>query len=237
VFASNLHAFVPWKLPGRFSTRKEIIYDQVHFVNFIFLAQRLRISILVTSFLRPGYLKDCLAGIEKNLSECEVIVVDDSGPQHFDDQTERRFIRLPFDSGLSAKRNAGVKACATKYLLMGSDDLDFSTVEARAGIEQLLRVLDEHPTVDVAGGHHNNQQYEGFLEIVPGSYIRGKQRFKAYGTVFDALKPEGYFVIGDLFPRGKTDTDHFLERSTLMNELDQGGSGRCHYQIKVLRKA
>jgi glycosyltransferase involved in cell wall biosynthesis len=140
------------------------------------------ISILVTSFLRPGYLKDCLAGIEKNLPECEVIVVDDSGPQHFDDQTDRRFIRLPFDSGLSAKRNAGVKACATKYLLMGSDDLDFSTVEARAGIEQLLRVLDEHPTVDVAGGHHNNQQYEGFLEIVPGSYIKETRLFSSHDS-------------------------------------------------------
>jgi len=25
----------------------------------------------------------------------------------------------------------------------------------------------------------------------------GKKRFKAYGAVFDALKPRGYFVIGD----------------------------------------
>ena len=65
----------------------------------------------------------------------------------------------------------------------------------------------------------------------------GKKRFKAYETVFDALKPKGYFVIGDLFPHGKDDMDYFRERSTLRNELDQGGSGRWHYQIKVLRKA
>lgn len=31
----------------------------------------------------------------------------------------------------------------------------------------------------------------------------GEERFQAYKTVFDALKPNGYFVIGDLFPRGK----------------------------------
>jgi hypothetical protein len=36
----------------------------------------------------------------------------------------------------------------------------------------------------------------------------GKKRFKAYGTVFDALKTEGYFVIGDLFPLGKNDMDY-----------------------------
>jgi cyclopropane fatty-acyl-phospholipid synthase-like methyltransferase len=63
-----------------------------------------------------------------------------------------------------------------------------------------------------------------------------KKRFVAYENVFDALKPEGYFVIGDLFPRGKTDMDYLSERSTLINELDQGGSGRWDYKIIVLRK-
>lgn len=65
----------------------------------------------------------------------------------------------------------------------------------------------------------------------------GKKRFKAYDTVFDALKSGGYFVIGDLCPHGKADMDNFRERSTLTNQLDQGASGRWHYQIKVLRKA
>ena len=64
----------------------------------------------------------------------------------------------------------------------------------------------------------------------------GKKRFKAYGTVFDALKLGGYFVIGDLFPRGKGDMDYFRERSTLIKELDQGSFGRWDYRIKVLRK-
>jgi cyclopropane fatty-acyl-phospholipid synthase-like methyltransferase len=65
----------------------------------------------------------------------------------------------------------------------------------------------------------------------------GKKRFKAYATVFDVLKPTGYFVIGDLFPRGKADMDYFRQRSTLINELDQSGSGPWPYKIKVLRKA
>ncbi len=68
-------------------------------------------------------------------------------------------------------------------------------------------------------------------------HYMGKKRFRAYETVFDALKPKGYFIIGDLFPHAKADMDYFRERSTLINELDQGGSGRWHYQIKVLRKA
>ena len=64
----------------------------------------------------------------------------------------------------------------------------------------------------------------------------GKKRFKAYNTVFDALKPGGYFVIGDLFSHAKADMDYFHEQSTLTDELDQGGSGHWQYQIKVLRK-
>jgi len=65
----------------------------------------------------------------------------------------------------------------------------------------------------------------------------GKKRFAAYGTVFDALKRRGYFVIGDLFLHGKGDAEYFRERATLVDELDQGGSGRWQYRIRVLRKA
>jgi cyclopropane fatty-acyl-phospholipid synthase-like methyltransferase len=64
-----------------------------------------------------------------------------------------------------------------------------------------------------------------------------KRRFKAYGTVFDALKPRGFFVIGDFFPHAKADMDYFRERSIVINELDQNGSGPWAYKIKVLRKA
>jgi cyclopropane fatty-acyl-phospholipid synthase-like methyltransferase len=64
----------------------------------------------------------------------------------------------------------------------------------------------------------------------------GTKRFKAYETVFDALKPGGYFVIGDLFARGRADMDYFGERSTLIDELDEGSFGHWHYKILVLKK-
>jgi SAM-dependent methyltransferase len=64
----------------------------------------------------------------------------------------------------------------------------------------------------------------------------GKKRFEAYGTVFDVLKPTGYFVIGDLFAHGKADMDYFRERSTLANESDAGELGRSDYKIEVFRK-
>lgn len=64
----------------------------------------------------------------------------------------------------------------------------------------------------------------------------GKKRFAAYETVFDSLKPKGYFVIGDLFPHNKADMDYFHDRSIVMEELADGGLGHRNYGIKVLRK-
>lgn len=64
-----------------------------------------------------------------------------------------------------------------------------------------------------------------------------KKRFKAYAAVFDALKPGGFFVIGDLFSHDQADMDYFRKRSTLINELDESGSVPWAYKIKVLRKA
>jgi SAM-dependent methyltransferase len=64
----------------------------------------------------------------------------------------------------------------------------------------------------------------------------GKKRLKAYGSVFDVLKPGGYFVIGDLFRHRKGDMDYFRERSTLIDELHEGSHGRWDHKIKVLRR-
>jgi cyclopropane fatty-acyl-phospholipid synthase-like methyltransferase len=64
-----------------------------------------------------------------------------------------------------------------------------------------------------------------------------KRRFRAYRSVFDALKPRGLFVIGDLFPQNKADMDYLRQCATLISESDESGSGPWAYKIKVLRKA
>lgn len=64
----------------------------------------------------------------------------------------------------------------------------------------------------------------------------GKKRFKAYGTVFDAIKPGGYFVLGDLFKPDNTDLKYLREHATLINELDQGKAKPWIYKLYVLKK-
>src|SRR5437016_5251390 len=114
------------------------------------------VSILIPSFLRPGFLRECLLGIAANLFECQTIVVDDSGPLlrelAIPTGVNCQLVSLPFDSGLSAKRNAGVRVCQTKYVLLAHDDQDFRSPETRAGVETLAWVLNAYPSVDVAAG-------------------------------------------------------------------------------------
>lgn len=65
----------------------------------------------------------------------------------------------------------------------------------------------------------------------------GKKRFRAYSNVFDALKPGGYFVIGDLFRHDEADMAYFRRRSALVDGLDESGAGPSEYKIKVLKKS
>ena len=127
------------------------------------------ITIAVTSFLRPGYLFECLALLQKYMPDCHIIVADDSY-EHPPVPKGVELIPLPFDSGLSKKRNVMVEACKTKYILMYHDDFKMDHLSS-LGILKLLNVLDLNPNIDVAGGRYRGHPYEGFLRLVPGEYI------------------------------------------------------------------
>lgn len=139
------------------------------------------ITILIPTFHRRGYLRDCLDGIAVNLPECAILVASDDGllpergmlPQACDRDS---WFTLPYDSGLTVKRNILAQGTLTRYALMGSDDFDFSTSQAREGIirmAQLFKASDlTFMEVDVACGRVNNRPYEGHLEYVPGQYIK-----------------------------------------------------------------
>jgi SAM-dependent methyltransferase len=64
----------------------------------------------------------------------------------------------------------------------------------------------------------------------------GNKRFKAYETVFNLLKPRGFFVIADVFRADADDLPYFRGRAKFMDELDLGGSARWPYKIRVFRK-
>lgn len=135
-----------------------------------------KVTIGITSFLRPGYLIRCLDSILKTFQETEVFarcqVADDSDNNLCSHIAGPDCIVLPFDSGLTVKRNAMVKVCQTPYWYCGCDDFDFSTPGFRSGLASAAALLDAHPEIDIVGGRVDNNPYEALLEMksVDGRY-------------------------------------------------------------------
>jgi hypothetical protein len=126
-----------------------------------------KISIGIKTFLRDEQLFNTIHAIQDNLPNAQMIIADCG------DHTEEKegvyadlardghhTIQLPFDAGFGAMSNAIVDVLDRPYLLIGSDDFDFSTEEARQGVIWLQDVLDDYPHVDIASGRVNNCPYE-----------------------------------------------------------------------------
>jgi len=161
------------------------------------------VTIAITTFLRPGYLKQALVGCLNNFPECpRIVAVDDGGYTPVADWAHSLLpVVLPFDSGLTAKRNAAVKFTKTPYVLMASDDYDFRAPYVRAGVERLIATLDAHPEISVAVGTFNRKWYQGFLEYEPGKYIKEiplqRDTMPTYTKPYPAFKVDigiNYFV-------------------------------------------
>ena len=69
-----------------------------------------------------------------------------------------------------------------------------------------LAKLTPHNKDTTPGGVFKAVQYT--FDLVLSNLVfhnMGKKRLNGYATVFDALKPGAFFVIGDLFPDDKAD--------------------------------
>lgn len=105
---------------------------------------------VVSSFLRPGKLRRCLdslARIPEEHGPDKVVVVDDSGSEDIDglcdDFPGRPDIDLnilPYNSGLSKKRNEGIGKVDTDYVLLLDDDQ-----YVPSNIYELVGILENNP--------------------------------------------------------------------------------------------
>jgi hypothetical protein len=206
------------------------------------------ITIAVTTFMRPGYAFNCLAALLRDLPNCRVILADDSPPLdslngvpgigldggippgeivHKWKGFQHSGIYMPFDSGLAAKRNAIVRACETKYLLLFCDD--FLMDEAGAdGVERLYQVLEQWPQIAVAAGRVDNRPYEAWLEYVKGSHIRERRIvFSEKAEWFPVDLAVNYFM-------GRTEV---MRRFPWPEEMKIGGEHVCFFlDLKLARE-
>jgi len=169
------------------------------------------VTIIVPTFHRRGYLEDCLTRIADNLPECPVVIASDDDSPALLLRKNTVWVNLPYDSGLTAKRNAAVYEVRTKYTLVGSDDFDFRNLEARESIAEMTDVLNGCPKIDVVVGQVNSRDYQGRLEYVPGEYIKEHRLNMATELPFD-LKP---------YPVWRIDigVNFFLARTDVLREI------------------
>ena len=133
-------------------------------------------TFLIKTFLRYNLARRAVESIRNFHGDVPIVLVDDSdAPQAFVREMEKRgvnLIRLPYDSGLSAGRNAGIQAVETERVLILDDDM-IVTKDSR--LDQLLKLL-AHCDVACGSMRQNNRIIDwqgtyafpkGGLKLVP----------------------------------------------------------------------
>jgi glycosyltransferase involved in cell wall biosynthesis len=106
-----------------------------------------KLTAIVKTFERPETLRRLIDSIERFYPRLRIIVADDSREPYEDARVD--VIRLPFDSGVSAGRQAALDAVKTPYVLLLDDDFVFY---AETKIEEQLTLLEKEPRIDLIGG-------------------------------------------------------------------------------------
>ena len=105
-----------------------------------------RLSIAISTFERSACALRLVASIREHYPDLDIIVVDDSASAHRAALTpllrvnDLRLLYLPYDSGLSAKRNCAVRACDTELIAMFDDDF---LVTPATDLARLVAVIDD----------------------------------------------------------------------------------------------
>ncbi|MCI0394037.1 MAG: glycosyltransferase [Chloroflexi bacterium] len=105
------------------------------------------LTAVVKTFERPRILQRLLVSIRQLYPQLRVIVVDDSQQPLPQEGVET--IILPFNSGLSAGRRAGLEQVTTPYVLFLDDDFIFYR---HTNLEAALDVMKRQPKIDIMGG-------------------------------------------------------------------------------------
>lgn len=105
------------------------------------------LTVLVKTFERPTILRRLIAGIKRLYPALKIVVVDDSRTPVYLDGVET--ITLPYDSGVSAGRAAGLLHITTDYVLVVDDDFVFYR---STRLSPALELMERHCEIDIMGG-------------------------------------------------------------------------------------
>lgn len=116
------------------------------------------ICILIKTFERKGSLIRLLRSLEKAGCRLSILIADDSRCPYKKEILNRfpslniHYYTLPFDSGLSAGRNALVEKTRTPFFLLFDDDFDW---HKKTDLSVALKIMEEQQ-LDIGGGTFYN---------------------------------------------------------------------------------
>lgn len=195
-----------------------------------------KISIGIRTFLRDPQLFQAIDGIRCNLPELSIIVADcgemTEQKDGFYADLEREghiHIDLPYDSGFGCMSNAIIDALDRDFLLIGSDDFCFSSVEVREGIEKLQEVLDLNPDIDIASGRVNNRSYEFDLIDKGDEVTEVPIKYNVHGPIFP------WFIDCDLTVNYSLFRKRVFEKVRWESDIKIGSGEHGAQAIKIKR--
>ena len=105
------------------------------------------VTAVIKTFERPRKLKRLVRSIKRRYPELSIIVIDDS--ESFIALDGVQTIGMPYDSGVSAGRNAGLAHVETNYVVMLDDDFVFNR---HTNLAEAYRKLASNPVIDILAG-------------------------------------------------------------------------------------
>ena len=132
---------------------------------------KMDVSIIILNYKNKGLIKHQLTHFFKTKTKCvsEVSVVDNYSGDGVGDMVRElfpavRFIQSADNRGYAAGNNVGIKAAAGRYVLICNPDIVLTV----AAVDELVRFMDEHPAVGIAGPKLTNAD---------GTLLDSAQRF------------------------------------------------------------
>src|SRR6266850_2387623 len=130
-----------------------------------------RIAVGIKTFLRDDKLFHTINHVRRNLPDAQLMIADDGEMTEEKESLYAELIQeghkvfiLPFDSGYGAKSNKIIDNLQRDFLLVGSDDFDFSPASVSLGIERLVAALDRSPELSLVSGRLANRgSYEFYI--------------------------------------------------------------------------
>jgi hypothetical protein len=141
-----------------------------------------QLTALIKTFERPRILRRLVASIKRLYPALPIVVVDDSRVPSRIVGVET--IAMPYDSGISAGRNEGLRHVTTPYVLVLDDDFVFYR---HTGLMPALRLMERHAQIDIMGGQ---------LVDLPFYRARRLPEGEIFPTAATPLAPLGSFIGG-----------------------------------------